>query len=573
MDKINSTNFTINDFIGDYSLRNFEVLNSPLNLQHLISLKDNQDSGNRYTSLSQNDMQNIINTRIIVSAIGSVFCLICIIVYLLTFYKIRCRKTNNKGNSKIKDFEKLIPIDNNLNEDLLFEKGHNFILNKCEDQNMNSNNYKENENVDFNNTENHIRNTEPEFNYNINCDEKFNNEIKTSIILENIHQKNIKNPLKPSDEISKITSISTFDFKGKPTKTFNGENSNYDKIHNLNNENLMSKISEQFVKVKINKESNEKILQSNIKENMLNYYSIYVEKNNFSFIKEEIGKKRYSEKYDLIHIDKDNNNIIFENRFLKNQKKHFENNSRDNFISKSLNNGYINNQIEDYNPRNNSNTSLFFSNVNDLCDNNPDISNRIIENRILKIKSKSLSDTNSIFNYKDNVFNLNGNHPKNNYFLNSANKNTIITRSDSEEFNKLNNINNLSDNNYLDDSFSKNSSINSFSNEKNPNLKPKELKMGMINDILFMLIITNLGYIVCSFLVPDVINLVKINKVCQLQGLLQNFFDFASICWTTVISALMKNLTNEKINLENEKKKFKWYVIYCLLFPACLTLG
>ena len=128
--------------------------------------------------------------------------------------------------------------------------------------------------------------------------------------------------------------------------------------------------------------------------------------------------------------------------------------------------------------------------------------------------------------------------------------------------------------NSFDDIFSEEESVNSLAKKGLGRIsKPKEVKMGMMNQILFMLIFCNLGVLSSSLFILD-INLVKDGEtICYIQGFFMNYFDLASICWSTVISSIMRKTTTIRINPGEEKKKIICYFLYCFLFPAILSIG
>lgn len=105
----------------------------------------------------------------------------------------------------------------------------------------------------------------------------------------------------------------------------------------------------------------------------------------------------------------------------------------------------------------------------------------------------------------------------------------------------------------------------------------KKIKIGIINKILLLLIFTNLGFAICSFFVTDADGLGindenKISPLCIPQALLQNFFDLSSICFTTVISQLMR-CSQRYIILKKLTKMYKWYLAYSIIVPLAISFG
>ncbi len=101
------------------------------------------------------------------------------------------------------------------------------------------------------------------------------------------------------------------------------------------------------------------------------------------------------------------------------------------------------------------------------------------------------------------------------------------------------------------------------------------LKMGMLNHIFLILIISNLCFCLSSFLVIQELNNAEFQEkkiLCIIQGFSQNYFDLVSISLITCISNLIKNLTMS-IELKKEKEKMIWYLFYCVFFPIIFSLG
>jgi hypothetical protein len=223
-------------------------------------------------------------------------------------------------------------------------------------------------------------------------------------------------------------------------------------------------------------------------------------------------------------------------------------------------------------------------NENEIKNYNKDLNlNKNLNLNLNRISEENFSDENN--NNNDNIKNLNS--PKE---IKSDNK--IIQREKSNE----NNYNNIKDkviNNNISNESSTNEKIlipvnlnnlksirisrDSVSDQCNKIGKnsPKNLKMGMLNHLFLILIISNLGFCLSSFLILQKLDNEEFqNKklLCIIQGFLQNYFDLVSISLITCISNLIKNLTIS-IELKKEKQKMIWYLFYCIFFPAIISLG
>lgn len=103
----------------------------------------------------------------------------------------------------------------------------------------------------------------------------------------------------------------------------------------------------------------------------------------------------------------------------------------------------------------------------------------------------------------------------------------------------------------------------------------KKMKIGIINKILLLLIVTNLGFAVCSFLITDageIEDKINFSSKCIPQALLQNFFDLSAICFTTVISQLMR-CSQRYIIFKKLTSMYKWYLAYSIFVPLALAFG
>jgi len=110
----------------------------------------------------------------------------------------------------------------------------------------------------------------------------------------------------------------------------------------------------------------------------------------------------------------------------------------------------------------------------------------------------------------------------------------------------------------------------------NESKEDKKIKLGIINNILFFLIFTNMGFAACSFIITDAKDLrrefIQDNYRCIPQAFLQNFFDCSAICLTTVISLLMRE-SQRFVILKKLAPMYKWYILYSILVPLFLSLG
>ena len=128
---------------------------------------------------------------------------------------------------------------------------------------------------------------------------------------------------------------------------------------------------------------------------------------------------------------------------------------------------------------------------------------------------------------------------------------------------------NLNDNESVSDSYNSKPTINLESKED------KKIKIGIINNILFLLIVTNMGFAACSFFITNAATIEDKNNFsdkCIPQALLQNFFDLSAVCFTTVISQLMR-CSQRYIILKKLAKMYKWYLAYSIFFPILISFG
>lgn len=131
----------------------------------------------------------------------------------------------------------------------------------------------------------------------------------------------------------------------------------------------------------------------------------------------------------------------------------------------------------------------------------------------------------------------------------------------------------------LNESQEKSNSLSSSDTFAFESRTDKKIKIGIINNILILLIISNLGFCFASFFIrhyndkDDNMPLIEISK-CKSQAFLQNFFDLSAICLTTVISNILRCSQRQTyIILKKLKSRYKWYIIYSIIFPLGLTLG
>ncbi len=100
-------------------------------------------------------------------------------------------------------------------------------------------------------------------------------------------------------------------------------------------------------------------------------------------------------------------------------------------------------------------------------------------------------------------------------------------------------------------------------------------KMGLGNELIFFLIISNIGWCIGSFLgIKEFTIFDKDNSLCQAQAFVQNYFDMSSICWNTIISNI--TLLGTKLTFsEISKKREKMYLffIYSNVLPILFSLG
>lgn len=599
-------NYLHSNLTGNNNLYLSEFLKNDKTTKYDISLKNY--GRNVYSNISLDDIQMIIYTRFIVSSIGSFLCFLCILLYVIIFIKKRCMEKNSYSEDKLfNNNEKLNTTNNKLSEKLLTDK--NQSKNISEEIIENEKNYSE-----INNSDNYFRSSTSLY--------YVNRLSKLSITNnKNVNKENATETSKIlfllKDELSKVPSISTFDFQRKTANTIaNNENRKLLMSSDLNAEAIYS-ITEPVINGK-EKEENLNIRISNI-DNLVNSkecnindscynYKITFNENNDNYLKRDelikskncanfllVNKLKFYENEDLVNSKQD----ILENIYEKNLIRQ-EISSGNNIINQTFLNSYKRNKPETIKANSTDNNHIgsyhkeesnLYNNRDSKCSKNLMNYSNFPKNKkekycpnenLSQIKitknsiSRSNSDFNSFFDCKENLTKTeinNGLNNKKDYsntnFISSKKNFIVLAQSDSEEYKK--NLKGTSDDDY-DNSYVSNYSITNNTKGKIANNKPKILKMGMINDILVMLIFSNLGFLSSTFLVFNTNDLDKNNALCQIQGLIQNYFDLASICWTTVVSNVMKNMIIS-INVDSEKKKFKWYFSYCLILPLIFCIG
>jgi hypothetical protein len=100
-------------------------------------------------------------------------------------------------------------------------------------------------------------------------------------------------------------------------------------------------------------------------------------------------------------------------------------------------------------------------------------------------------------------------------------------------------------------------------------------KMGIGNDLIFCLILSNLGWCIGSFLGMDFYSAQdRSNPLCIAQAFIQNFFDMSVICWTTLISRVTI-LGTKKVYADIRKMKVKMYLyfLYGYICPFLFSIG
>lgn len=106
----------------------------------------------------------------------------------------------------------------------------------------------------------------------------------------------------------------------------------------------------------------------------------------------------------------------------------------------------------------------------------------------------------------------------------------------------------------------------------------RKIKIGIINNILILLITSNMIFCIASFLILNSEKIFDINNdnngQCQAQAFIQNFFDLSAICLTTVVSNILRCSQRQTyIILKKLTARYKWYIAYSVLFPLALSLG
>ena len=101
-------------------------------------------------------------------------------------------------------------------------------------------------------------------------------------------------------------------------------------------------------------------------------------------------------------------------------------------------------------------------------------------------------------------------------------------------------------------------------------------KMGIGNDLIFFLILSNLGWCIGTFLGIKGFNSEEDRKSpnCIAQAFVQNFFDISSICFTTLISRVtLLGTTKCYADFSKVKNRMCHFLLYATLCPLALSLG
>lgn len=113
-------------------------------------------------------------------------------------------------------------------------------------------------------------------------------------------------------------------------------------------------------------------------------------------------------------------------------------------------------------------------------------------------------------------------------------------------------------------------------NTKDISKQKAKKKLGILNLVLLLLIICNLGNAIGSFFIKNAEDITlenyKGNKMCTFQGIFQNFCDLFALGLTTVISLIMRN-SFKYILLRKLANKSKYFLLYSFLMPFVLSFG
>lgn len=101
-------------------------------------------------------------------------------------------------------------------------------------------------------------------------------------------------------------------------------------------------------------------------------------------------------------------------------------------------------------------------------------------------------------------------------------------------------------------------------------------RMGFGNDLIFFLILSNMGWSLGSFLGINGFTSQndRDDPLCISQAIIQNYFDMSSICWNSVISIfILLGTQTTYSNIKKMKKKIYIFFIYSNVFPLILSFG
>ena len=113
-----------------------------------------------------------------------------------------------------------------------------------------------------------------------------------------------------------------------------------------------------------------------------------------------------------------------------------------------------------------------------------------------------------------------------------------------------------------------------ISSDKNTNAENeyKDLKMGYGHNLIFYLAMSDFLLSISAFIKFDDFNSGIISSACVAQGVLINFSELCSICWTTIIAfSVYLSTKNNAINLI--PKYYIFYFLYAIGIPLCFAIS
>lgn len=123
------------------------------------------------------------------------------------------------------------------------------------------------------------------------------------------------------------------------------------------------------------------------------------------------------------------------------------------------------------------------------------------------------------------------------------------------------------------ESFSNNDSSDQENNkDENKKSEYKKLKMGFGHDLIFFLALSDFLLAISAFIKTSNFNSGKIDAACFAQGVIMNFAEMSSICWTSII-AYSIYLSTKTAGTSLIPKYYLFFLIFSYGFPIIFSIG